>query len=229
MWDPSWRFPVFLAPGTDFVEDKFSTDWGQGSGFRMIQDSSMLFIAHFISNLMLLVIWREVLICGLEDGNPAWHPTELPDSHAPGRTLRSHPFFLTHERNFSDYLLPTTQSVDFSAPHPMLLTVWYLPLFPAMVPIIPFCTLDPSLGKPHCLVCSWSYWGICLLQTFAPSIQFPLVPSRVSGLPPCESASSYAIAFMKQSFIGQFISVAQSCPTLCDPMDCSTPGLPAHH
>ena len=27
----------------------------------------------------------------------------------------------------------------------------------------------------------------------------------------------------------QFISVAQSCPTLCDPMDCSTPGLPVHH
>ena len=27
----------------------------------------------------------------------------------------------------------------------------------------------------------------------------------------------------------QFSSVAQSCPTLCDPMDCSTPGLPAHH
>ena len=24
-------------------------------------------------------------------------------------------------------------------------------------------------------------------------------------------------------------SVAQSCPTLCDPMDCSTPGFPAHH
>ena len=24
----------------------------------------------------------------------------------------------------------------------------------------------------------------------------------------------------------QFSSVAQSCPTLCDPMDCSTPGLP---
>ena len=26
----------------------------------------------------------------------------------------------------------------------------------------------------------------------------------------------------------QFSSVAQSCPTLCDPMDCSTPGLPVH-
>ena len=26
----------------------------------------------------------------------------------------------------------------------------------------------------------------------------------------------------------QFSSVAQSCPTLCNPMDCSTPGLPVH-
>ena len=26
-----------------------------------------------------------------------------------------------------------------------------------------------------------------------------------------------------------FSSVAQSCPTLCDPMDCSTPGFPVHH
>ena len=27
----------------------------------------------------------------------------------------------------------------------------------------------------------------------------------------------------------QFSPVAQSCPTLCDPMDCSTPGFPVHH
>ena len=27
----------------------------------------------------------------------------------------------------------------------------------------------------------------------------------------------------------QFISVTQSCLTLCDPMDCSTPGFPVHH
>ena len=27
----------------------------------------------------------------------------------------------------------------------------------------------------------------------------------------------------------QFSSVAQLCPTLWDPMDCSTPGLPVHH
>ena len=27
----------------------------------------------------------------------------------------------------------------------------------------------------------------------------------------------------------QFCSVTQSCPTPCDPMNCSTPGLPVHH
>ena len=27
----------------------------------------------------------------------------------------------------------------------------------------------------------------------------------------------------------QLSSVIQSCPTLCNPMDCSTPGLPVHH
>ena len=27
----------------------------------------------------------------------------------------------------------------------------------------------------------------------------------------------------------QFISVAQSCPTLCNPKDCSTPGFPVNH
>ena len=31
------------------------------------------------------------------------------------------------------------------------------------------------------------------------------------------------------SYRRQFSSVAQSCPTLCNLMDCSTPGLPVHH
>ena len=29
--------------------------------------------------------------------------------------------------------------------------------------------------------------------------------------------------------VSQFSSVAQSCPTVCDPMNRSTPGLPVHH
>ena len=33
----------------------------------------------------------------------------------------------------------------------------------------------------------------------------------------------------RRVFRSQFSSVAQSCPTLCDPMDCTTPGFPVHH
>ena len=31
------------------------------------------------------------------------------------------------------------------------------------------------------------------------------------------------------SYTLQFSSVTQSCPTLCNPINCSTPGLPVHH
>ena len=33
--------------------------------------------------------------------------------------------------------------------------------------------------------------------------------------------------FLRKTF--QFSSVAHSCPALCDPMNCSMPGLPVHH
>ena len=33
----------------------------------------------------------------------------------------------------------------------------------------------------------------------------------------------------KRCFDEQIRSVAQSCPTLCDPKNCSMPGLPVHH
>jgi len=40
----------------------------------------------------------------------------------------------------------------------------------------------------------------------------------------------YFFAFLLSSRESvQFSSVPQSCPTLCDPMDCSTPGFPVHH
>ena len=34
---------------------------------------------------------------------------------------------------------------------------------------------------------------------------------------------------LRRDQLVQFSSVAQSCPTLCNPMNCSTPGLPIHH
>ena len=35
--------------------------------------------------------------------------------------------------------------------------------------------------------------------------------------------------FLNKTVANQFSSVTKSCPTLCDPMNCSTPGLPVHH
>ena len=41
--------------------------------------------------------------------------------------------------------------------------------------------------------------------------------------------SGKTIFFTRRTRTHQFSSVTQSCPTPCDPMDCSTPGLPVHH
>ena len=49
-----------------------------------------------------------------------------------------------------------------------------------------------------------------------------LKPSEPTRNPPINS-----IKTLKKS--DQIRSVAQSCPTLCDPMNHSTPGLPIHH
>ena len=35
--------------------------------------------------------------------------------------------------------------------------------------------------------------------------------------------------FKTKVWLSQFSSVAQSCPTLCNPMNCSTTGFPVHH
>ena len=40
---------------------------------------------------------------------------------------------------------------------------------------------------------------------------------------------TYVHSPRKKQFSIQFSSVAQLCPTLCDPMNCSTSGLPVHH
>ena len=41
--------------------------------------------------------------------------------------------------------------------------------------------------------------------------------------------TKYVLIFCFQESRLEFSSGAQSCPTLCDPMDCSTLGLPIHH
>ena len=49
----------------------------------------------------------------------------------------------------------------------------------------------------------------------------------VSGFMVMRLVSCLSLASHSNS--DQIRSVAQSCPTLCDPMNCITPGLPVHH
>ena len=54
------------------------------------------------------------------------------------------------------------------------------------------------------------------------------------NIPPCVHTSHLACLLIYWWTPGlltglQFSSDAQSCPTRCDPVDCSTPGLPVHH
>ena len=51
----------------------------------------------------------------------------------------------------------------------------------------------------------------------------------VSRPPPPPHLICHQVLFILFPSSVQFSSVTQSCPTLCNPMDCSTPGLPVHH
>ena len=53
--------------------------------------------------------------------------------------------------------------------------------------------------------------------------------TQLKQLDPQKAGSLLTLTDVKLSCSVQFSSVAQSCPTLCDPMNRSTPGLPVHH
>ena len=79
------------------------------------------------------------------------------------------------------------------------------------------------------------YFNSCPLSWWChPTISSSVVPlsSCLQSFP----ASGKSITFLVSQFFTsvqfssvQFILVAQSCPTLCHPMNRSTPGLPVHH
>ena len=60
----------------------------------------------------------------------------------------------------------------------------------------------------------WLWWSSDMLNS--------LSSHKIKHLSPYNFQHAY--------YISQSVSsVAQSCPTLCNPMDCSTPGFPIHH
>ena len=50
---------------------------------------------------------------------------------------------------------------------------------------------------------------------------------QANSLPSSEVSMMRKVVLQNEGV--EFSSVAQSCPTLCDPMNRSTPGLPVHH
>ena len=61
------------------------------------------------------------------------------------------------------------------------------------------------------------------------SLSFPTAPSFLDHCCMLEERLINLIAFTTPLPSVQSTSVAQSCPTLCDSMDCSMPGFPVYH
>ena len=62
------------------------------------------------------------------------------------------------------------------------------------------------------------------------SIQtFLAFPQQYEWSPLISQHISFSFSIFCKTASVQFSSAAQSCPTPCDPMDCSTPSLPVHH
>ena len=80
---------------------------------------------------------------------------------------------------------------------------------------------------------SGMYMSILISQFLKPPSSFlvfiQLFSTSVSLFLLCKYTIDTVYKIYIKLYIYQLSSVAQSCPTLCDPMDYSTPGLPVHH
>ena len=59
-------------------------------------------------------------------------------------------------------------------------------------------------------------------------IQYPETKQMKKNARVC-TTESFCCTVKVNTLLVQFSSAAQLCPTLCDPTDRSTPGLPVHH
>ena len=90
------------------------------------------------------------------------------------------------------------------------------PSLPCLI-TVPLHHSTPSSSSPSSL-CPWPV-GHC---------RYAIVGSGSPSNPAAISTPAMSPEKGRLSSV-QFSSVIQSCPTLCDPMNCSTPGLPVHH
>ena len=66
-------------------------------------------------------------------------------------------------------------------------------------------------------------WELCSGEDISPFVKIVLLSVKHSII------CSTTVVHIRNDSSLQFSSVTQSCPTLCDPMNRSTPGLPVHH
>ena len=114
---------------------------------------------------------------------------------------------------------------------------------PALVPIGSFVwpglgAMEPTQQLPGVFT-PFECFALCL----PPASLSPGEPQQTSTCPghsprPAGSLTQapikwlllpWVLACMKFYVWSLICSVAKSCPTLCDPMDCNTPGFPVHH
>ena len=92
--------------------------------------------------------------------------------------------------------------------------------------------LQHHSSKASILLCS-AFFIVQLLHPYMttgnniPLTRWTFVSQVMSLL--LSMVSRLVIGFLPRSSSVQFSSVAQSCPTPCNPMNHSTPGLPVHH
>ena len=72
-------------------------------------------------------------------------------------------------------------------------------------------------------ICSFEIFGIIFPNTLMSCKIFPIAYFSF-----WQKRNIFILQFTV-FYLFYFNSVAQSCPTLCDPMNCSMPGLPVHH
>ena len=82
-------------------------------------------------------------------------------------------------------------------------------------------------------LCSDLRWNIRCLTGSMQGKSWPLRKSKQQHhsdiMPPLSTVLSWAAVPLRNLSPHQFISATQLCPTLCDPMNLSTPGLLVHH
>ena len=79
---------------------------------------------------------------------------------------------------------------------------------------------DPHFNIPSCMLCTWGkHQSPLCIGSLKGSLQGHRYGNKIVTWDKCPAPSTSV----------QFSSITQWCPTLRDPMDCSTPGFPVYH